>query len=253
MKLTAILLISLVLLFFTGIILTYSDSIYDAFKQMNDLIILDWFQKTTEHNTAILIWFIVLCCVAVLFGINLVLCSWDNLLKVALKRRGVKSILLFSIHLIFIVILVLHAISLVFGYKYGNIILKEGEEFKFENNYSLKLEKINFVDDYKILKSNKKSSRLEMTSDNFHYKQNYANLVLYKNDKTVIDGNAFVFSPLYGEGIQITVDKFVFDKKSDKLGAKICITKNPFEFLFFIFYGLGILSMLIYLIVSWKK
>lgn len=233
--------------------MTNADSIYDAFKQMNDLIILDWFQKTETHNTAILIWFIVFCCVAVLFGINLVLCTWYNLLRPAVKRRGSRSVMLFSVHLIFVIILVLHALSLVTGFKYGNIMLTEGEEYKFENNYTLKLEKINFTDDYKILKSNKKSSRLEMTIDKFHYKENYAAIVVERDGQNIINGNACVFSPLFGDGLQITVDKFVMDKKSDRLGVKICITKNPFEFLFFIFYGLGILSMLIYLIITWKK
>ena len=94
---------------------------------------------------------------------------------------------------------------------------------------------------------------MEMTLDKFHYKENYATLIVTNDGNEVLSGNAYIFSPLYGDGMQFTLDKFFVDKKTGKLGAAITITKNPLVVLFFIFYGLGILTMLAYLVVKWKK
>ena len=74
-----------------------------------------------------------------------------------------------------------------------------------------------------------------------------------KNNKEIAKGNAYILAPIWGNHIQFTLEKFYFDKKTDKLGVKLAITNNPFETLFFIFYGFGILSMLGYLLVTWKR
>lgn len=250
LKLTAILIVSIVVMFLAGSFLTNNDSIYEGFKQMNNLIILDWFLNFDNHNTVIVIWFVVFCCLAALFGLNLILCTWDNLLKATVKRKGLKSVLLLTIHLVFTVILILHAVSLLIGFKYGNIKLSEGEEVKFENNYVLKLENINYIDNPKTLMEKKKSSRMAMTLDKFHYKENYASLTVCNGGQEILSGNAYIFSPLFADGMQFTLEKFTMDKKTGKLGAVITVTKNPLVVFFFIFYGLGILTMLAYLVVK---
>jgi hypothetical protein len=253
MKLTAVLVILLIVILMTGSFLTRWDDIYNGFKEMNDLITLDWFLNIDTHNTLIVVWFIVLCCVAVMFGINLVLCTWDNLLKVAIKRKTTKSIVLFTVHVIFIAILLMHAFALLIGFKHGNVVLSEGSEYVFQNNYTLRLDKIHYIDNPALLKQKKKSHRLEMTLDKFHYKDNYASLSLEKDGKELISGNASIFSPVFGKGLQLTVDKFIIDKKTGNLCAKITITKNPLTWPFFLFYALGILSISIFLVLRWKQ
>lgn len=253
MKLTSILIIAVVFTMLVGGYLTSYDEIYDAFKEMNDMIIFDWLCQWSMHNTVIIVWFIVLCVIAVLLGVNLVLCLWENLFKSWLKNKRIKQLTLVLIHFVFIIIMLLHAVSFFIGYKYGNIVLKEGDEFAFEENYTLKLEKIEFVDDVDILRKKKCHSRLNMTSENFHYKQSYVQIQLYENGSKLTDGQMKIFEPFYYEGIQFTTEKFILTKKSDKLAVKLTISKNPFAVWFFVFYGLVILLMLFYLIIRWRK
>lgn len=253
LKLSAILIICLVLMFLAGVFMSLSDPIYDALKQMNDTIILDWVLLFKNHNTAIVIWFIVFCIIAVLLGVNLVLCTWNNLLKSVIKSKGVKALSLFSIHVIFIIILVLHAFSLVIGFKYGNLRLAEGDSYKFENDYELVVSDIEFVDDYSILKKKKSSSRMEMTKDKFHYKENSAELTIYHKEEEISKDIIKIFEPIMIDGIQFTMEKFYLDKKTENIGVKLTISKNPLTIWFFMFYGLGIFSMLWFLILTWKK
>lgn len=252
MKLAAILLISLIVVFLTGIFLTAYDGVYNAFKHMNDIIILDWLMDIGSKNTVVVVWFILLCIIAVLFGINLFLCTKDRLYRTAIASKSFKTILLFLIHIVFIIILLLHAVSLVIGFKHGNIILSEGDQYKFEDGYTLSLNEIYFIDDYAILKDKKKSSRLEMTRDKFHYRENYASLELNKNGEKVAVGKAFIFSPVFGDGIQITLEKFILDKKTKEPAVRITVAKNALVWWFFVFYGLGILSLTAYLFVREK-
>jgi len=252
LKLTAILVIMLVIILLTGGFLTRWDSIYCGFKEMNNLITLDWFLNNESHNTAILIWFIILCVTAVLFGINMILCSFDNLLKVFTKKRNFRNISLFVIHIVFIIILSMHALVLVIGYKQGGIVLTENETYKLKDGYELKLEEIKFIDNKALLKGDKKSHRLEMTLDSFHYKENYAGLVLFKDNIEIVRGEAYIFQPIFGEGFQITLDKFIMDKNTKQPAVIITVAKNPLTWIFFVFYGLGILTMLAYLVVRWK-
>ncbi len=253
LKLSAILIICLVLMFLAGVFMSLSDPIYDALKQMNDIIILDWVLLIKTNNTAIVIWFVVFCVIAGLLGINLVLCTWNNLLKNAIKSRSVKVLSLFLIHLVFIVILVLHAFSMVIGFKYGNIRLSEDDRYKFENEYELVVSDIDFIDDYSILKKSKSSSRMVMTRDKFHYKENSAELTIYNKGKEISKDNVKIFEPIVVDGIQFTMENFFLDEKSGNIGIKLTIAKNPLTIWFFIFYGLGILSMLWFLILTWKK
>ncbi len=249
MKLAAIMLISLIVVFLCGIFLTANDGVYEAFKHMNDIIILDWIMEIGNKNIYVVIWFVILCLIAFLFGINLFLCTKDRLYKTALTSKSLKASLLFSIHIVFIIILLLHAVSLVIGFKHGNIVLSAGDKYEFENGYTLRLKEINFVDDFAILKDKKKSSRLEMTRDKFHYKENYASLSLFKNGEKVVDGSAFIFSPVSGDGIQITLEKFILDKMTKEPAVRITVAKNPLVLWFFVFYALGILSLTAYLFV----
>ncbi len=234
LKFTVILLISLVLILFWGILMSNSDSVYTELKQMNEFIIRDWFFYKSSNHTLLLIWFLILCVVAVLFGLNLILCTWDNLLKKFVKAKNFRSFSLFTLHFIFIMILLIHALSLLIGYKFSNIKLTEGEVFEFKDNFYLKVEKINFIDDKEIFTKEKKS-RLHRTKDNFHYKENYTSVLLINSNDTIIKGDAFIFKPLFKKGIQLTLEKFSYDEKNDVLYANLAITKNPLTYCFFYF------------------
>ncbi|HOZ29358.1 MAG TPA: hypothetical protein PLL66_00405 [Bacteroidales bacterium] len=252
LKLTAILVILLVSILLIGGFLTRWDDIYYGFKAMNHLVTLDWFLNYESHNTAILIWFIILCIVAVLFGINLVLCSFDNLFRLALKKRNFRTIALFVVHIVFIIILSMHALALVIGYKQGEIVLSENDTYKLKDGYELRLEEIKFIDNKSLLKGDKKSHRLEMTLDSFHYKENYAELALYQDNEEIAGGKAYIFSPVFGNGFQITLDKFILDKNTKKPAVILTVAKNPLTWVFFAFYALGIMSMLVLLVLRWK-
>lgn len=253
LKLTTVLLVLLVIILLSGGFLTRWDSIYYGFKDMNHLITLDWFLKLDSHHPAIISWFIVLCVVAVLFGVNLVLCTADYLMKISVKKKSRYPRILLIVHIVFIVILLMHALSLVIGFKQGDIVLTQDESLELDNGCIIKVDEIHYIDDEAFLKKGKKSNRLEMTLDAFHYKENYAGISLFDNEEIVVSGKASIFSPVFGKGYQLTLDKFVFDKKSGKPAVILTVGKNPLTWYFFTFYGIGIISLLLLLVLRWKK
>lgn len=253
LKLTTILLVLLVIILLSGGFLTRWDSIYYGFKDMNHLITLDWFLNFDSHHPVIITWFFVLCIVAVLFGINLVLCTADYLMKFSVKKKSTYRSLLFIVHIVFVIILLMHALSLVVGFKQGDIVLTQGESYELDNGYIIKVDEIHYIDNEAFLKKGKKSHRLEMTLDAFHYKENYAKISLFNNKRIVVSGKACIFSPVFGKGYQLTLDKFVFDKKSGKPAVILTVGKNPLTWYFFAFYALGIFTLLLLLLFRWRK
>jgi len=249
------LLLSIIIWFFIGAMLTINDSFYYAIKKMGNELILDWLLKNSVETPIVLGWFIGLCIIGFLLAISFLFCTWNNLLKVVRKQTSLKSILLFTIHVLFVIIMTLHLGSMLLGYKHSDVELAVGQEFKFEKGFSLVLNDVNYIDDINVLKMKYKEMRKYHTRDGFHYKDNYAILILKQNDNVIRSEKVSMLSPFKHGSLRATISYFYLPKgsKSDTPGVKLVIAKNYFNELFFIFYALEILNILLFLIITWKK
>jgi len=249
------LLFSIIIWFILGAFLSINDSFYHGIKEMSNELILNWLIQKSMNFPIVLAWFIGLCIIAVLLAISFIFCTWNNLLKVMLKNSTSKSILLLTIHILFVIIMALHLGSMLFGYKYSDIEIGVGQEFKFDNDYSLTLDAVNYIDDINVLKMKYKAMRDYHTRDGFHYKDNYAAFTLKQNNKIIRKDKVKMLSPLKYGFLKVTISYFCLPKKSDSEipGVKVVIAKNYFNELFFIFYALEIISILFFLALTWKK
>ncbi|MBI9052927.1 MAG: hypothetical protein JEY96_03865 [Bacteroidales bacterium] len=249
------LLLSIIIWLFIGAMLTIHDNFYYAIKEMGNELILDWILEKSSNSPTVLIWFIGLCLIGFLLAVSFIFCTWYNLLKVARKQASLKSILLFIIHILFVIIMALHLGSMLLGYKYSDVELAVGQEFKFDEGYSIKLNKVHYIDDINVLKMKYKEMRKYHTRNGFHYKDNYAQLTLKQNDKEIKSEKTSMLSPFKYGCLRATISYFYLPKgsESDTPGIKLVIAKNYFNELFFIFYALEIISILIFLLITWKK
>ncbi len=248
-------LISITVWFILGIFLAINDGFYYGIKAMSNMLILDWVLQKSIDFPLVLVWFIGLCIIAILLALSFLFCTCNNLLKVSLKSKSFKSILLLIIHVLFVIIMALHLGSMLWGFKYSDIEMEVGQEFKFDEGYSLILDTVKYVDDINVLKMKYKTMRKYHTRDGFHYKDNYAEFTLKQNDKIIISDQVKMLSPMKHHFIRVTISYFYLPKNTETEipGVKVVITKNYFNTLFFIFYALEILSIIGFLIITWKK
>ena len=248
-------LIALIVCLLIGAFMASSDAHYSDIKEMSNHLIIDWLIQKSSQNTWVLLWFISLCIIGVLLAISFVFCSYYNLLKVARKQATKHSYLLLFVHIMFILIMALHLASMVFGYKYSNVKLMVNDSFCFEDEYCLKLDSVNYVDDVNILKMKFMKMREFQTRELFHYKENKAFVTLYKNGQEVHKGEASILSPFSYGSLRMSISFFYLPPDSDSTtpGIKVVIMKNDLVELFFISYIIGIISILWFLLLSWKR
>ena len=247
-------LVSLIIWLFVGSLLTLNQDLSWAIKNMGNQLILDWLIEESKKSEIVLIWFIILCLIGLLLAISFIFCSWNNLLKIARKQLNAKTILLLIIHIFFVTILGLHLGSMLIGYKCSNIELSEGQSFHFNNNLSIKLNKVNYVDDINVLKMKYKEMRKYHSPQSFHYKENYADITLFQDKNVLANKQIRMLDPLKYGSLRATLSYFYLPKNTndERPGIKLVITKNYFDELFFIFYAIEILSILVFIVLTWK-
>jgi hypothetical protein len=244
-------------LWFTfGILLAVSEKSDKGFGLMNRYLIPDWIQMDQGGLLLLKIWFLGLCILMGLLGINLFYCTWERILRVIRVRFSLPKFIMLLVHIIFGLVAVAHFGSLVFGFRHEGIKLKENQSFSISEGYSLKVVGIQFVDDPKVLK--KKWRNLK--SDEFHYRRNYAEILLSLNGRELKRGKVRWLGPLSYRGVQVTLKRFVSSaqvgiKKGEvpKPDVMLVITGNPFKPAFFVLYPLMIIGIGIYLILTWGK
>lgn len=255
LKLTTGTIVILLLLFIAGIVLVRSQAYSPEFKIMNHLIIRDWFLG--DHQGALLIryWFIGICLFMVIMGINLVFCSWNKFLKIIRVKFHVSKLLMLFVHALFGLVALCHFGGYMLGYKYQNIRLEQGEVFRFEEAYELRIDRINFTDDPAILVENRKGFIGE-----FDYQNNYAEISISKNGKEVLKGEIYYLKPVSFNSTQITLRSFYNPTRSknkiqrDSIpGVNIAVNKNPALPVFLIVYPVMIVGILIYLVMTWRE
>jgi hypothetical protein len=140
------------------------------------------------------------------------------------------------------------------GYKHDNVRLREGRSFSFQGGHEVKVAKIHFEDDPVILKK----SRRDLTRDEFHYRSNFAEIVMSREGREVNRGRAYVLKPMRSGDIQVTLKRFIpprsrdGGKKGGKPGVAVVVSRNPVLGVFLFIYPLMIIGMAIYLVMTWR-
>ncbi len=253
-KLTFILLFTLILLMCTGIFLSRFDGYREAIFLMSEVLVLDFFKAHWRENIVLLIWVLSICSASALLLINTVFCSFTHQLKTALKRATLRRWSFFIIHITFLIVLSCHGITMVAGSKMSDVKLFEGDSCVFLDNIKIKANKIEFYDDIEMLKLSPQKSRDLMTRKAYHREKNYVELSILENGKEVCKGKAFMLNPLKYKFIQVTAIRFLYKNTNgdESLGINLTITKNFFTSFFFIIYGIMIATLICFIVITWK-
>jgi hypothetical protein len=246
---------ALILWFLTGTILASASSYAKTFAQMNDVLIVEWFFHEAQSDSLVMIWFVVFCFFALLVAISFAFCTSVTLYKVMIRQSfELKQIVLFLMHVVFIGIMGFHLLSMVGGYKRGYIPAFEGQMISINENCSLIVRKIHFVDDPSVLRKKDKHSKIRLSKENFSIEENYVEVAMIRSGEIIGAGNIYFLKPLVINRYWFTIESFIIDehKETPNIGARLVIARNPVLIPFFVMYGLAILLILIWTILTWN-
>ncbi len=263
-----------------GIVLAVNPIFTGRFRDMNNFVLIDWLKSPQSSCLTLKIWVIGLCFMMFVLGINLVFCSWLRFFRlIRIKRADMAKYIMFFVHILFGLAAVAHFLGFVSGYKYENIRLSPDKSFNFSKGLSVKLLNIHYVDKPSSLML----SHGEQTSENFHYRSNYAEMEILNYGRVIYIGRAFVLRPIRFGAIQITLKKFISSESLAHTGQKkkilkdgkalrkgtivgdkanraskgisimIIISKNTALYAFFVIYPLMIAGIAVYLVITWKR
>jgi hypothetical protein len=255
LTLTAWLLAILFLWLGSGILLAGSEAFRNGFEQMNANLIRHWLATPENGNMLLKFWFVGLCLVMTVMGVNLIFCSWTKIFKIIRIRFNGKKLFMLIVHMVFGFVALSHFGGFMLGFKHDKIRLNETQQFHFQQEYDLKLADVHFIDDHNVLKK----SRWEITRDEFHYRENYAQVILYKNGKELKRGKIYLLQPMCYEDIRITLKKFLAPRFGDtsnpgesKPAVMLVVSKNPVLEIFLILYPVMVLGIFVYLLMTWN-
>ena len=252
-RLTFVLLLSLILLLGLGTVFALFPNLNDAIKLMNDSLIQTWFMAAWQDNWLLPVWFLMICLCSALLFLNTFVCSITKQLVTALKVSTLRRWSFFMIHIFFLMVLFCHGITLVVGKKATSITLFPQDVYQ-SGSLSVKLNSLTFKDNADFLKLGPKKSRELMTRKLFHRTANFAELVVVDGKKLPVSDRIMMLSPIKSGKLRITLTRFIPGKGNHKgeIGVNLTITKNAFTQFFFIIYALMIISLVCFIAITWN-
>jgi hypothetical protein len=156
--------------------------------------------------------------------------------------------------MMFAVVMLCHGLSMIIGYKHSDIILFAGQTIRFDKDFVLSMNQIEFVDDPAILKAPYPDQRTLMTRENIHRDKNFAQFDLFNDAGIFASGRIYMLAPFRFGSIQITLTDFFIpeNRPDDPIGVKMVITKNPVILLFLGSYTVMIISFIGFVVVTWR-
>ena len=236
-----------------GSLLAIKNGPYSStFSSMNDQMIVQWLTHEAIKLPAILTWFIGLCLIAAALLLNTVLCIWQRILPMLQAARLSRN-LLAVIHIMVILVMAGHGLSMIVGEKIEKTVMFPGQTRSLGGGYSLHMDSLIFLDNPALLRLSKQEKHLKMTREVFHLKGNHAILTLTKDGRTIERSTAGILAPFDHGSLHIVLKTFILSKKNNKLGAMMIIVRNPLAKPFFVIYALMIVSLAWYVFITWKK
>ncbi|MBW2605240.1 MAG: hypothetical protein JRE28_13155 [Deltaproteobacteria bacterium] len=236
-----------------GVALTFDKHHAIALKSLSRQLPLTWLFNESGTDVVITVWFVAVCLIAGLFFIHLVCCILTRFYRLFQNGFSLRRWLFFLMHIMFVLVMFCHGLSMIMGYKHSDIKMLAGQATRFDKDYILSLSEIKFVDDSAILKASYENQRAMMTRDNIHRDKNYAYFDLSNDNRTLSSGRIYMLAPYRFGSIQITLtDFFIAENRLDNpIGVKLVITKNPITPFFFGTYAVMIISLVGFVIITW--
>ena len=255
MHFTIMILTVLMLWFSWGILLAESDSFRLEFDVMNRFLVPAWFSYPGRLPFLLRLWFVGLCLVMGILGINLIFCSWTKILKMMRNKQTVSRLVMLMIHIVFGLVALGHFGSLLLGYRYEDVKLRINQSFALPQGYAVTVKDIHFEDDLKLLYQRPK----ERPPGAFHPEANFCEVALTRNGTAVAQGRAYFLGPFIWKDIQVTLKRFTPPKGMGNRdhtvrmpGVRLIISRNPIKLLVFILFPVMIAGIGIYMVMTWR-
>jgi len=255
MQFTTGILIVLMFWFAWGILLAESNAFREGFRVMNSFLVPAWFSVPDRLSFLLKSWFVGLCLIMAVLGINLIFCSWTKILKLMRNRQATSRLVMLIIHIVFGLVALAHFGSFVLGYRYENVKLREGESLTLPEGYVATVRKVHFADDPKLLHQRPR----DRAPGTFHPKVNFCEMTLTQNGTEAAQGSVFFLRPFVYKDIQVTLKGFSSPKKEQnqslhplKPGVRLIISRNPVKMLVFALFPVMIAGIGIYLVMTWR-
>lgn len=254
LQLTTWILVALVLWFTWGVLLTVSETLVEGFYQMNSTLVRHWLADPNFDHLLLKLWFVGLCLIMVVMGINLIFCSITKMLRFIRVRFTGPRLFMLILHVVFGLVALGHFGGFMLGSKYDTISLREGERFCVDDGFEVKVVNVHFIDNHEVLKR----SHRELTREEFHYRKNFAEVLLSRNGRELKRAKIYILNPLRHEDIQITLRRFSplratgnGEQRNAKPGVMLALSRNPVLASFLTLYPMMILGILVYLLMTW--
>jgi hypothetical protein len=241
--------------FLWGLWLAGSERYVKAFEGMNATVAREWLFTSQGNSSLLKFWFVGLCLIMACLGVNLFFCTWNKIFRIIKVRFEGPKFYMLIVHAFFGVVALGHFGGLMLGFEYGRIKLYQGEEHGIPEGYRVQVENVHFVDDPKVLRM----SRREITKKDFHYRENYAEILLSRDGETLFKGRIGILHPLKYKDIQVTLMNFIppgrhraVEGGRGEPGIVITLSRNPVLAFFLIVYPLMIIGIFIHLLITWR-
>ena len=255
MQFTILILAILMLWFAWGILLAESDTFRQGFEVMNRSLAPDWFSQPDVLSFHLKCWFLGLCSIMVILGVNLVFCSWSRFLKIMGNKHSGSRLVMLIIHVVFGLVALGHFGSFILGYRYENVRLGLDRSFSLPEGYVVTVKDVHFEGDVKLLHQRPKGRGMGM----FDPEQNYCEVALTQNGNLVSRGKARFLKPFVWKDIQVTLKGFTPHKGmgrrdgASKPAVKLILSKNPVKGYVFVLFPVMIAGIIIYTVMTWRR
>ena len=239
-----------------GLYLSARQDLSSDFQAMTETFLRDWILSPLTGGL-LKWWFIGLCLLMVLLGVNLIFCTWLRIFKTLRARFSGPRLLMLIVHMIFGLVALGHLAGFMVGYRHEGLRLGEGEAFQTSDGYQVKIERIQFVADTAALSR----SAMRGAPPDIRDESNYAEVSLGSGGHVLARARTQLMEPMRYRDIQITLRGFhraapsgsTSPPSSEALEAIVVISKNPTLKVFLALYPHMIAGILGHLVLTWRE
>lgn len=254
--LTTWIMVTIILWLGWGAVMSECDVLEKSFKYMNSVLVSTWLLARDNDSHLLKFWFIVLCLLMCLLGVNLIFCVFDRIYRGIKAKLSAPGFCMLLVHALFGVVALLHLLGMTTGFKQSDISLGEGMSCNLENGYEIRVSRIVF--DGNLDSLGKKYC--EIRDEDFHYRSSYAEVVISQKGRELVNSNIYAINPLKHGTTRITLKGFIKpggrspgQKDAHQTPwVRMAVTTNPILGAFLAIYPLMIAGMGIYLILTWR-
>jgi hypothetical protein len=181
-----------------------------------------------------------------LLGVNLIFCSWRRIFNLMRKNFSAARALMLLVHFLFGFVALGHFSGFMFGYRYEDIQLAEGQVFQPAPGHDIKVEKIQLADAPRTLG---RSDRNPNVND-LNPQQNFAEVSMSEGGREIRRQKISVLTSLRSGTTQVTLRSFMTGSNPKVV---LAVSNNPTLRFFLTLYPLMIVGMVLHLAITWRK